>query len=169
MCVHKVYINYKRCTWGLYKFYAVVQKKKSHFSKGFWSINLFKKLNIFHLVWAKQARKENVLTIFWIEKSLSWQEKQDFKKQKKLRFSKGVSLWFSSKTFYKKTGKEKVFGDVLDRMRACLDNESVDFKKSKKLYFLKGLYHGSSQKFESCSSFYFMQNRQGRCVCRYSR
>ena len=40
--------------------------------------------------------------------------------------------------------------------------KALILKKSKKLHFLKGLYHGSRQKFESCSSFYFMQNRQGK-------
>ena len=54
--------------------------------------------------------------------------------------------------FLSKIGREKVFGDVLGRILACLDYENIDKeKKSRICIFLKGLVHGFSQK---CVNFF---------------
>ena len=42
--------------------------------------------------------------------------------------------------FLSKIGREKVFGDVLGRILACLDYENIDKeKKSRNLHFSKGI------------------------------
>ena len=104
MCVHKVYINYKRCTWGLYKFYAVVQKKKSHFSKGLWSINLFKKLNIFHVFSLGKIGKKRKCVDYILDRKKAFLGKKNkiLKSRKNCVFPKGLVYGFHQKLFIKK-------------------------------------------------------------------
>ena len=49
MCVHKVYINYKRCTWVYVRFMGVCRKKKIAFFQRVWSINFVQKIPFFHV------------------------------------------------------------------------------------------------------------------------
>ena len=54
---------------------------------------------------------------------------------------------------------EKVFGDVLVRKQAFLDNINMDLKEGKSGTFAKGIVHGFSKKVEVFSSFVFVKNR----------
>ena len=95
---------------GLFKVYVGVQKNNRIFLKGLVN-NFVQKIKHFPCFYFGQNRQEKKMC--WLysgqKKSLSWQEKQDFEKEKILRFSIGVGLWLS------KIGKENGFGDVLDR------------------------------------------------------
>ena len=60
-------------------------------------------------------------------------------------FSKGVSPWFWSKiwnflnvSFLCKMHPEKVFGDVLVRKKAFLDNRNMELKRRQNWHFCKG-------------------------------
>ena len=68
-----------------------------------------------------------------------------------------------------KIGKENVFYDILDRKNALLDYKNIKLKKSKNWDFLKGSVDDVCQKLAIFQSFYFWQNRPGKCVLRYSR
>ena len=52
----------------------------------------------------------------------------------------------------------KVFGDVLVRTQAFLDNGNMDFKKCKNGIFPKGMVHDFGQNFEILLTFRFNQN-----------
>ena len=64
---------------------------------------------------------------------------------KKMKFFKGVYPWFwtkfelSSLFFLLKTGQEMMFGDVLDRKEAFLDNKNMYLICSKNRKFSKGV------------------------------
>ena len=58
--------------------------------------------------------------------------------------------------------------DILDRKNAFLDYKNMKLEKTKNWDFLKGLVHDFCQKMAIFSSFYFRQNRPGKCVLRYS-
>ena len=96
-----------------------------------------------------------------------------FKHPQNWHFSKGLVHGFGQKfeillTFrFIKIRREKVFGDVLLRKQAFLNNINMDLKKRqttvyqkrKIRYFPKGLVHRFCQKFEISSTLIFMQNR----------
>ena len=70
----------------------------------------------------------------------------NFKKSKNWDFSKGVNLWFWSKSghfpivfFLGNIGKENVFHDILERENAFLGYKNNKFIKSKNWDFSKGL------------------------------
>ena len=67
-----------------------------------------------------------------------------------------------------KMSQENVFYDILDRKNAFLDYKNMKLEKTKNWDFLKGLVHDFCQKMAIFSSFYFRQNRPGKCVLRYS-
>ena len=60
---------------------------------------------------------------------------------------------------------EKVFGDILVRKQAFLDNINLDLKRSKIDIFAKGIVHDFGQKGEVFSSFVFIRNRSRKSVC----
>ena len=60
---------------------------------------------------------------------------------------------------------EKVFGDVLVRKQAFLDNINMDLKRRQNCIFTKGIVHDFGQKVEDFSSFLFIKNRSRKSVC----
>ena len=58
--------------------------------------------------------------------------------------------------FFGKDGQENVFDDVLERKHRLT--------KVHKYFFSKGLVHGFGQKLAIFQSFYFRQERQGKCI-----
>ena len=60
---------------------------------------------------------------------------------------------------------EKVFGDVLVRKQAFLDNINMDFKTGQIGIFAKGIVHDFGQKVEVFSSFVFIKNRSRKSLC----
>ena len=61
--------------------------------------------------------------------------------------------------FLLKIGQEMMFGDVLDRKEAFLDNKNMYLICPKNRKFSKGLTHDFGQKFELSSLFVFIKNR----------
>ena len=61
--------------------------------------------------------------------------------------------------------REKVFGDVLLRKQAFLDNINIDLREGKIGIFAKGIVHDFGQKVEVFSSFVFIKNRSRKSVC----
>ena len=59
---------------------------------------------------------------------------------------------------------EKVFGDVLVRKQAFLDNINRDLKRRENWNFAKGIVHDFGQKVEVFSSFVFIKNRSRKSV-----
>ena len=68
-----------------------------------------------------------------------------------------------------KVGKEKVFGDILERENAFLDYKTRSKKQSKLGLFSKGLVHCFGQKMRFFPPFYFWQNREEKSFWGYSR
>ena len=64
---------------------------------------------------------------------------------------------------------EKVFGDVLVRKQAFLDNKNTGLKKRKIDLFAKRIVHDFGQKVEVFWCFVFIKNRLRKSVCRGSR
>ena len=64
-----------------------------------------------------------------------------------------------------KINPEKVFGDVLVRKQAFLDNINVHFKEGKIDFFAKGIVHDFGEKVEVSSSFVFIKYRWRKSVC----
>ena len=60
---------------------------------------------------------------------------------------------------------EKVFGDVLVRKQAFLNNINMDLKRRQNLHFAKGIVHDFGQKVEVFPSFVFIKNRSRKSVC----
>ena len=60
---------------------------------------------------------------------------------------------------------EKVFGDLLVKKQAFLDNINLYLKKGKISIFAKGIVHDFAQKVEVFSSFVFIKNRSRKSVC----
>ena len=58
-----------------------------------------------------------------------------------------------------KINPEKVFGDVLVRKQAFLDNINMDLTEGKIGIFATGIVHDFGQKVEVFSSFVFVKNR----------
>ena len=65
-------------------------------------------------------------------------------------------------------GLENVFYDILERKNALLDYKNNKFKKSKNWHFPKGLSRGFDPKMEIFATFFFRQNRLGKCLLLYS-
>ena len=59
---------------------------------------------------------------------------------------------------------EKVFGDVLVRKEAFLDNINMDLKEGKIGIFAKGIVHDFGQKVEVFSCFVFIKNRSRKSI-----
>ena len=80
-------------------------------------------------------------------------KKKNFKKSKKLHFSKGVNSWFRSKNnhfsklfFFGNIGQENVFDDILE-IKNPFQNIKTRSSKSRKIdIFPKGLTHGFGPK-----------------------
>ena len=64
---------------------------------------------------------------------------------------------------------EKVFGDVLVRKQAFLDNINMDLKEGKIGIFAKGIVHDFGQKVEVFLCLVFIKNRSRKSVCWRSR
>ena len=60
---------------------------------------------------------------------------------------------------------EKVFGDLLVKKQAFLDNINLYLKKGKISIFAKGIVHDFGQKGDVFSSFVFIKNRSRKSVC----
>ena len=60
---------------------------------------------------------------------------------------------------------EKVFGDVLVRKEAFLDNINMDLKEGKIGTFAKGIVHDFGQKVEVSSCFVFIKNGSTKSDC----
>ena len=76
---------------------------------------------------------------------------------KNLKFCEGFVLC--------KIHPEKVFGDVLVRKQAFLDNINMDLKRGKIGIFAKGIVHDFGQKVKVFSSFVFIKNTSRKSVC----
>ena len=69
-----------------------------------------------------------------------------------------------------KITQEKVFGDVLVRKQAFVDNVNMDYKKKGNIdIFAQGLVHDFGKKVEVFSCFVFIKNRSTKSVCWRSR
>ena len=82
-------------------------------------------------------------------------------------FSKEVSPWFWSKIWnfvLCKIHVEKVFGDVLVRKQAFLDNMNLDLKRRQNWHFCKGDSPWFWSKVEVFSSFVFINIRSRKTV-----
>ena len=64
-----------------------------------------------------------------------------------------------------RTNPEKVFGNVLVRKQAFLDNINMDLNEDKIDIFAKGNVHDFGEKDEVFSFFVFIQNRSRKSVC----
>ena len=64
-----------------------------------------------------------------------------------------------------KINPEKVFGDVLVRKQAFLDNLNMHLKEAKFEIFAKGIVHDFGEKVEVFSCFVFINNRSRKSVC----
>ena len=73
------------------------------------------------------------------------------------------NLKFCERFVLGKIHPEKVFGDVLVRKQAFLDNINMDLKRRQNWHFSKG--HDFGQKVEVFSSFVFIKNRSRKSVC----
>ena len=71
--------------------------------------------------------------------------------------------------FLLKIGQEMMFGDVLGRKEAFLDNKNTYLMCPKNRKFSKGLTHDFGQKFELSSLFVFIENRPRNDVWGCSR
>ena len=60
---------------------------------------------------------------------------------------------------------EKVFGDLLVKKQAFLDNINLYLKTGKISILAKGIVHDFGQKVEDFSSFVFIKNRSRKSVC----
>ena len=61
--------------------------------------------------------------------------------------------------FLLKIGPEMMFGDVLDKKEAFVDNKNMSFICPKNRKFSNGLTHDFGQKFELSSMFVFIETR----------
>ena len=75
------------------------------------------------------------------------------------------NLKFCERFVLCKLHPEKVFGDVLVRKQAFLDNINMDLKRREIGIFAKGIVHDFGQKVEVFSSFVFIKNRSRKSVC----
>ena len=75
------------------------------------------------------------------------------------------NLKFCKRFVLCKIHREKVFGDVLLRKQAFLDNINVDIKRRQNWHFCKWIVHDFGQKVEVFSSFVFFKNRSRKSVC----
>ena len=75
-----------------------------------------------------------------------------------------IMVIFLTLFFLGNIGHENVFYDILDRKNAFLGYKTKKFKKSKKIdIFPKGLTHGFGTKTGIFRTFFFKQNRPGKC------
>ena len=76
-----------------------------------------------------------------------------------------VKNWkFSERFVLCKIHPEKVFGDVLVKKQAFLDNINLYLKKGKISIFAKGIVHDFGQKVEVFSCFVFIKNRSRKSL-----
>ena len=66
-------------------------------------------------------------------------------------------------------GQPNVFYDILERKNVFLGYKNKKLKKSKNWHFSKGVTHGFGPKMAVFLSFFFRQERPGKCLLRYSR
>ena len=64
-----------------------------------------------------------------------------------------------------KTHAEKVYGGVVVRKYAFLDNINMGIKRRQNWYFAKGIVHDFGQKDNVFSSVVFIKNRSRKSVC----
>ena len=105
------------------------------------------------------------------ETSLSRQYKLRFKKKAKLTFlQSGQSMMLVEKLKFfhdlclSKIDREKVFGEVLDKMKLLKTIKTTVYEKRKIRIFPKVLIHRFCQKFKSSSTLIFMQNRPRKSI-----
>ena len=81
------------------------------------------------------------------------------------------NLKFCERFVLCKIHPEKVFGDVLVRKQAFLDNINMDLKRRQNSHFWQGdqSVHDFGQKVEAFLSFVFIKNRSRKSVCWSSR
>ena len=75
------------------------------------------------------------------------------------------NLKFCERFVLCKIHPEKVFGDVLVRKQAFLDNINMDLKRRQNWHFAKGIVHDFGKKVEVFSCFVFIKNRSRKSVC----
>ena len=75
-----------------------------------------------------------------------------------------INCQFSYLFFLGKLNHENVFQDILDIKNALLDYKNIKLKQWKKKGVPKGLVHDFCEKLAVFLSFYFRQNRPGKCV-----
>ena len=71
--------------------------------------------------------------------------------------------------FLGKIGQENDFYDILKRKNALLDYKKKSSKNRQVDFFPKGLTHGFGPKNAIFPTFFFRQNRPGKCLLRYYR
>ena len=130
-----------------------------------------KKQPFFQLFFLGNIAQENVFYDILERKNdfLDYKDKK-FKKSKNSHFFKGVNPSFWSKNghfsnFFSlcNIGQENVFYNILERKNAFLGYKTK-FKKSKNIdIFPKGLTHGFGIKIGIFRTFFFKQNRPGKC------
>ena len=76
---------------------------------------------------------------------------------------------FLHRLFLLKIGPEMMFGDVLERKEAFLDNKKMYLICPKNRKFSKGLTHDFGQNFKLSSLFVFIENRPRNDVWGCSR
>ena len=81
-----------------------------------------------------------------------------------------VQKWpFFQLFFLGNIGQENVFYDILERKNAFSAIKTRSSKSRKIDIFPKGLTHGFGPKMAIFPTFFFRQNRSGKCLLRYSR
>ena len=75
------------------------------------------------------------------------------------------NLKFCERFVLCKIHPEKVFGDVLVKKQAFLDNINMYSKEGKTSIFAKGIVHDFGQNVAVFSSFVFIKNRSRKSVC----
>ena len=93
----------------------------------------------------KINREKTIFDVLYSKQAFQNNKNIGFKNPQKWHFCKGISPWFWAKNLkfcerfvLYKIHPEKVFGDVLVRKQAFLDNINMDLKRRQNMHFCKG-------------------------------
>ena len=138
---------------------------------------LVQKWPFFQLFFLGNIGKENVFYHIVEQKNFFLGYKNNkFKESKKSHFYKGINSWFLSKNDH----YSNLFFLAIQAMKMSFwifQNEKTPFyaikprsSKSRKIdIFQRGLTHRYGPKIAIFLNFFFRQDRQGKCLLRYSR
>ena len=76
----------------------------------------------------------------------------------------GRNMAILSTFFLGNIGLKNVFYDILEGKNAFLRYKHKKFKKSKNGHFSKGVNHGFGPKMAIFPTFFFCQNKSGKCL-----